>query len=176
GNTSITSIKGQVGFTTFSDARIKTNIQENVPGLPFIQKLRPVTYHYDIHRQNALMGIVDTAMWEGKYDIEKMTFSGFLAQEVEQAAQSLGYEFSGVDAPKNDQGLYGLRYAEFVVPMVKAMQEQQTQIERLQQENQALKAQMQQQNTDMLATLKALQAEMAQVKTSVSEVQLSVNR
>ena len=129
GNTSITSIKGQVGFTTYSDSRAKTAIAENIPGLAFIQKLRPVTYRYDIRRQNALLGITDTAQWEGKYDIEKMTFSGFLAQEVEQAARSVGYNFSGVDAPKNDQSLYGLRYAEFTVPLVKAVQEQQALIE-----------------------------------------------
>ncbi|MBC7775590.1 MAG: tail fiber domain-containing protein [Phycisphaerae bacterium] len=172
GNTSITSIKGQVGFTTFSDARIKTNIQENIPGLPFIQKLRPVSYQYDIHRQNALLGIVDTAMWEGKYDIEKMTFSGFLAQEVEQAAQSLGYEFSGVDAPKDGKGLYGLRYAEFVVPMVKAMQEQQNQIEELRQENQAQKAQM----IDLLTAFKTLQTEMALLKAPLPQALPSKHR
>ena len=31
--------------------------------------------------------------------------------------------------PKNKQDLYGLRYSEFVVPLVKAMQEQQVMIE-----------------------------------------------
>lgn len=142
GNTSITSIKGQVGFTTFSDARIKTNIQENIPGLAFIQKLRPVSYHYDTHRQNALLGIVDTNTWDGKYDIEKISFSGFLAQEVEQAAQSLGYDFSGVDAPQNEKSLYGLRYAEFTVPLVKAVQEQQTLIEAQKAELTDLKSQL----------------------------------
>ena len=140
GNTSITSIKGQVGFTTYSDSRAKTAIAENVPGLAFIQKLRPVTYHYDIRRQNALLGISDTAMWEGKYDIEKMTFSGFLAQEVEQAARSIGYNFSGVDAPKNDKSLYGLRYAEFTVPLVKAVQEQQAQLDEVRREQEVIKA------------------------------------
>ncbi len=129
GNTSITSIKGQVGFTTFSDARIKTKVQEDVPGLPFILKLRPVTYHYDIHRQNAHMGLVDTANWVGKYGIEKTAFTGFIAQEVEEAARSLQFDFSGVDAPKNEHDLYGLRYAEFTVPLVKAVQEQQALIE-----------------------------------------------
>jgi len=129
GNTSVTSIGGQVGWSNLSDSRIKTAIAENIPGLAFIQKLRPVTYRYDIRRQNALLGIADTIQWEGKYDIEKMTFSGFLAQEVEQAARSIGYNFSGVDAPKNDQSLYGLRYAEFTVPLVKAVQEQQALIE-----------------------------------------------
>ena len=142
GNTSITSIKGQVGFTTYSDSRAKTAIAENVPGLAFIQKLRPVTYRYDTRRQNALLGITDTAQWEGKYDIEKMTFSGFLAQEVEQAARSIGYNFSGVDAPKNDQSLYGLRYAEFTVPLVKAVQEQQALIESQKTELLELKSQL----------------------------------
>jgi len=33
GNTSITEIKGQVAFTQYSDGRVKTQIQENVPGL-----------------------------------------------------------------------------------------------------------------------------------------------
>jgi hypothetical protein len=49
--------------------------------------------------------------------------TGFIAQEVEQAAKKLNYNFSGVDAPKNDKDMYGLRYAEFVVPLVKAVQE-----------------------------------------------------
>jgi hypothetical protein len=56
---------------------------------------------------------------------EKMVYSGFVAQEVEQAAGSLGYDFSGADKPKNENDFYGLRYAEFVVPLVKAIQEQQ---------------------------------------------------
>ncbi len=49
--------------------------------------------------------------------------SGFVAQEVEKAAQQLGYDFSGVDAPKNEKDVYALRYADFVVPLVKAVQE-----------------------------------------------------
>ena len=56
-------------------------------------------------------------------DKEKIIQSGFIAQEVEQAAKELGYDFSGVDAPKNDKDFYGLRYAEFTVPLVKAVQE-----------------------------------------------------
>lgn len=158
GDASISSIKGQVGFTTYSDARIKTNIHENVPGLAFIQKLRPVTYHYDIHRQNSLMGLVDTAMWEGKYDIEQKAYSGFIAQEVEQSAQSLGYDFSGVDAPANDRSLYGLRYAEFTVPLVKAVQEQQAIIDQLKTELADMKAQLtairQQLKTDKVQIIK----------------------
>jgi trimeric autotransporter adhesin len=55
----------------------------------------------------------------------KMLQTGFIAQEVEVAAKSVGFDFSGVDAPKNENDFYGLRYAEFVVPLVKAVQEQQ---------------------------------------------------
>ena len=65
----------------------------------------------------------DDAEWEGKYDIESMRFSGFIAQDVEALSKSLGYEFSGVDAPKNAKDIYGLRYADFVVPIVKSVQE-----------------------------------------------------
>jgi hypothetical protein len=36
----------------------------------------------------------------------------------------VGFDFSGVDKPKNNADFYGLRYAEFVVPLVKAVQEQ----------------------------------------------------
>lgn len=55
----------------------------------------------------------------------KQLQTGFIAQEVEIAAKEIGFDFSGVDAPKNENDFYGLRYAEFVVPLVKAVQEQQ---------------------------------------------------
>lgn len=51
----------------------------------------------------------------------------------------IGYSFSGIDKPETANGLWGLRYAEFVVPLVKGMQEQQSTIELLQGENKQLK-------------------------------------
>jgi hypothetical protein len=53
----------------------------------------------------------------------KIIYNGFIAQDVEKAAQSINYNFSGVDKPQNKDGLYGLRYSDFVVPLVKAVQE-----------------------------------------------------
>ena len=53
----------------------------------------------------------------------KIVYNGFMAQEVEAAARKLNYDFSGIDKPQTKDGLYGLRYAEFVVPLVKAVQE-----------------------------------------------------
>ena len=119
GNSSVTSNGGQVTWTAYSDARIKDNVAEEVVGLEFIKALRPVTYNFNVDRQNALQG-VESENFEGKYDIEKIKFTGFIAQEVEAAAKSVGYDFSGVD---NSGELLGLRYAEFTVPLVKAVQE-----------------------------------------------------
>lgn len=87
----------------------------------------------------------DTIKFKGKYDQEKIRYSGFIAQEVEKAANSVGYDFSGVDKPKNEKDYYGLRYSEFVVPLVKAVQEQQVMIEK-----QALQLQQQQQQIQEL--------------------------
>jgi len=119
GNSEITSIGGQVGWTTVSDKRFKREIREVVPGLSFIAKLRPVTYVID---HKALASFTNTPMGSNNKTLQ----TGFIAQEVEAAARELGFEFSGVDKPKNDKDYYGLRYAEFVVPLVKAIQEQQT--------------------------------------------------
>jgi hypothetical protein len=133
GNTSITSLRSQVSLTVTSDARVKQNIQNSVHGLDFIMKLNPVTYNYSLDAMNALqsqMGFeVDTFEYAEKRAIEDIRFSGFLAQDVEAAASAVGYEFSGVDRPKTEGAVMGLRYSEFVVPLVKAMQEQQTMIE-----------------------------------------------
>ena len=60
--------------------------------------------------------------------------TGFIAQEVEQAAQDVGFDFHGIVKPYDENGTYALRYAEFVVPLVKAMQEQQSIIEAQQEE------------------------------------------
>lgn len=138
GNTSVMWIGGQVGWSTYSDEKIKDDIKADVPGLAFISKLRPVTYRLNITRQHAISGIADTAQWGSKYDIQKITQSGFIAQEVEQAARECNYDFNGVTAPKGNSKLYSLQYSSFVVPLVKAIQEQQQIIETLRTENASL--------------------------------------
>jgi hypothetical protein len=65
--------------------------------------------------------------------------SGFIAQEVEKAAQEVGYNFNGVHKPENDDDNYSLAYGQFVVPLVKGMQEQQVMIEKQQMQIDALK-------------------------------------
>lgn len=133
GNSSTSSIGGMVGYSNLSDGRYKKNIHEDVKGIDFIMKLRPVTYQIDLAGINARSASKDHA--SAKTENETTIFSGFVAQEVEQAAKDAGYDFSGVDKPKNANDLYGLRYSEFVVPLVKAMQEQQRMIEELKKQN-----------------------------------------
>ena len=135
GNASVTSIGGYANWTNISDGRVKKNIKDNVPGLLFINKLKPVTYNLDLDAADKIVQRPVTKNTEGKNmqpsagelqakrEKEKVVYSGFVAQQVEQAAKSIGYDFSGVDAAKNDKDLYGLRYAEFVVPLVKSVQE-----------------------------------------------------
>ena len=118
-------------------------------GLPFIMKLRPVTYHLDMDAIAKFTKIPDSLrMPEDEKRKAAELQTGFIAQEVEQAAQSVGYDFHGVDKPKNDNDYYGLRYAEFVVPLVKGMQEQQEIIEKqkvkLEEQDKKLKAQQNQ--------------------------------
>lgn len=125
GDASMYFIGGKVNWGIVSDARIKNTIVEDVKGLDFILKLRPVTYHISNKAITALSGTKETLDYPGKYDGEKIKYSGFLAQEVEQAAKAANYNFSGYDVPKTSSDLYTLKYAEFVVPLVKAMQEQQ---------------------------------------------------
>jgi hypothetical protein len=66
-------------------------------------------------------------------EVSKEKLTGFIAQEVEQAAKETGYDFDGVQHPKSDGDHYTIGYATFVVPLVKAVQEQQAQIEQQQQ-------------------------------------------
>ena len=146
GNSATSSIGGYANWTKFSDGRYKKNMREDVKGLDFIMRLRPITYNLDVTGIRAHLGQKAPADEGTRRSIaqrETEVFSGFSAQEVEAAAAAAGYEFSGVDKPKNDKAFYGLRYGDFVVPLVKAMQEQQKMIEELQKEVAELKKQIQ---------------------------------
>ncbi len=133
GNSSMTSIGGYAGWSNLSDGRFKNNVRENVPGISFIKKLRPVTYTYNLRSFDAFSGLDDNTTTPryaaARKAKESIVYTGFIAQEVEKAAEELNFNFSGVDKPSNDKKAYGLRYAEFVVPIVQAIQEQQETIE-----------------------------------------------
>ena len=164
GNNAITKIYAATTTITLSDRRIKNNIQADVHGLDFIMKLQPVTYNYDVHMADHLTG-VDSKLAELSPDAKKLyevavaekeriKFSGFIAQDVESAANAVGYDFSGIAKPQGANSIYGLGYADFVVPLVKSVQEQQNMID-------AQKALIEKLN----ARIDMLQKEMEQLKT-----------
>ncbi|MBX2897846.1 MAG: tail fiber domain-containing protein [Cyclobacteriaceae bacterium] len=136
GNTAVTVIEGQVNFTAASDKRLKTNISSLNQGLDFIMKLNPVSYQ---------MKDLD----------DKRTNWGFIAQEIEQIVG----ESNAILTVGGDQDrTLGLRYTDFVAPLVKAVQEQQTEIVEL-------KSMLQ----DYRAELEALKIQVAS-KNSVKQV------
>jgi hypothetical protein len=161
GNSSISSIGGYEDWSNISDGRFKKNINENVPGLRFINKLKPVTYNLDVSgienklssKKENVSEVKDAVSQEAIQAKEKVLQTGFVAQDVESVAKEIGYDFSGVDAPKNSNDFYGLRYASFVVPLVKAVQE----LSKMNDEKDALIAQQQQQITNILKRLQALE-------------------
>jgi hypothetical protein len=151
GNSFVNSIGGFANWTNISDGRVKKNIKQNVPGLTFINKLRPVTYNLDLDAADKILQPPVRKDKDGKtvapsqFDIsvrnakQQVVYTGFIAQDVEKAAKELNFDFSGVDAAKNDKDLYGLRYSEFVVPLVRAVQELSRQNDDLKKENEVQK-------------------------------------
>lgn len=176
GNSVITEIGGYEPWTDLSDGRYKRDVNENVPGLAFIQKLRPVTYHIDVtalselnkedYKRNEDGQIVyeapDSLTQAARQHKAEMLNTGFIAQEVEAAAQSIGYDFYGVNAPSSPDDTYGLRYSVFTVPLVKAVQE-------LSIENEKLKVELSNQKTLLQQygmELEQLKAEFIQIKNN----------
>ncbi|HXB12437.1 MAG TPA: tail fiber domain-containing protein, partial [Bacteroidia bacterium] len=118
------------GLWTGSDSRFKTNVQENVKGLSFIKKLRPVTYNLDTKTMDDFLvqNMSDSikAIHKAGMDFtssSSVIHAGFIAQEVETAASAAGFNSSIVHAPDNSSTHYALNYSEIVVPLVKAVQE-----------------------------------------------------
>nr|WP_321236981.1 tail fiber domain-containing protein [uncultured Psychroserpens sp.] len=145
GNASVGIIGGYASWTLFSDRRLKTNIQDNVVGLEFIKKLRPVSYNYDMNAIARFDKTPDSLRIRDAEILKAQEIqTGFIAQEVEAAANAVGFDFHGIVKPHDSNGTYALRYAEFVVPLVKAMQEQQSIIETQEQEISELRNEIEQ--------------------------------
>ena len=111
-----------VGWTNVSDCRDKTNIQPLTNlGLNFIRKLNPVKYKWD-RRQN----YVDECGFEygvkdGTLKQDKVQY-GFLAQEIEFAAKTLGENFDAISYD-SFRDHYTLNYLDMVASLTKALQE-----------------------------------------------------
>lgn len=167
GNATVTVVESQVGSWTTSDGRFKTNIKEEVKGLAFINLLRPVVYNFDTKKyeqflmQNYSEAQRNERMKGREEDFIKTTAirqTGFIAQEVLEAAKTSGYDFNGVHVPENPTDNYSMSYEKLVVPMVKAIQE-------LSKENNELKATLQKQQAQIEAIMSKLNGSTPVAKT-----------
>ena len=86
-----------------SDRRLKTDVRTEGLGLPFVLRLRPVSYRRRGHDSSA-----------GRE-------CGFLAQDVRRALHDCDADWSGHTVAPD--GTQCLRYATFVMPLVNAVQE-----------------------------------------------------
>ena len=129
-------------------------MQENIPGLDFINELKPVSYNYKAFEfdkfllQNnpaKLASLKQTDYTEA----ESLVHMGFIAQDVAKLVKDKGYHLSLVHTPTNTTDNYSIAYGELIMPLVKAVQE-------LAFQNASLKVliQKQQQQIDLLITLK----------------------
>jgi len=176
GNTAVTQIRAQVtGITAYSDKRFKSNISEDVKGLDFIMRLRPVSYNTNPEILHQIWGTPDSLVKKIDHSqIKNTRFIGLLAQEVHEAMKQSGYtSFTGIDIPRNEKEVYSLRYVDFVMPMIKAIQEQQSMIEAQQKEIQTQKAQIQnliQENE----TLRAQRTEIEKMKAEIEAIKAQI--
>lgn len=147
GNASVTVIEGQVAFTAASDRRLKANIQDLNAGLDFIMKLRPVSYYM-------------------KNQVEPRTNWGFIAQEIESL---VGHDNSILTIGGDNDRTLGLRYTDFVAPLVKAIQEQQKTIESQEEKIKQLEEKIGKLNGAFTAELDAIKKQLGmEVKSETS--------
>jgi len=161
GNGGMKIIGGYANWSNLSDGRFKKNIKSNVPGLEFILKLKPVTYNLREDKLKELSGgknikqenpqdekgsdgpfinrDIDDKILKSIKHKSQTTYTGLIAQEVQKASKELNYDFSGVIEPTNKDDHYRLAYSEFIMPLIKAVQEQQIIIEGLKTEIDVLK-------------------------------------
>jgi hypothetical protein len=135
------------GTIQTSDMREKNTVQDSALGLNFIKSLRPVSYKWNIGGNKVDSKVVVDE--DGNEHTEpvvtpvpgKRTHWGFLAQEVKAVVDAAGVDFGGwiISDLENPESPQSLRYDQFIAPLVKAIQEQQSQIDLLKAQVAALK-------------------------------------
>lgn len=193
GNASMQNIGGYANWGTAADGRMKADVQEDVKGLDFVLQLHPVSYRMDAVKLDEFMRSETEAKAKdlsGK-DTETATkkraaaqavyqkaleaksrirYTGFIAQEVEKAAAETDFEFSGIVKPANENDHYSLRYAEFVVPLVKAVQEQQELIEEQKNENTAQQEKIKALQKELIANSENQQQQISELRSLVEKL------
>ena len=133
GNTSMTAIKGQVAFATYSDSRIKTNVTDCNAGLELIKALRPVEYdtihpsewpdeiresRFQDHTNDEGVTVPADTKPEGWEPAKRI---GLIAQELEAVLTAQNIECDLVQS--NPNGLKSVQYANLIMPLIRAVKE-----------------------------------------------------
>ncbi|WP_153798526.1 tail fiber domain-containing protein [Foetidibacter luteolus] len=136
------------GVTIVSDGRFKESVRDNdVPGLDFINNLRPVTYNMNYKRYDEFLkrnlprvkALQTGEAYESRLqEKSRLREAGFIAQDIEQLCKQKGYVFNGLYTPQNDNDNYAIDYSRLVVPLVKAVQELSQRNDALAQQNELL--------------------------------------
>jgi hypothetical protein len=120
-------------FNNISDQRIKSDIHPIGSVLNKLSQLKPVSYFFKEIKYEPSTSLEISNIISGNKEV------GFLAQEVYQLFPEI------VSKPTDEsKNLWALDYSKFSVVLVKAIQEQQQQIEQQQKEIQLLKEQLRQ--------------------------------
>lgn len=112
GNNRWTQVYAAASTISTSDIREKNTINDSDLGLDFINSLRPVSFKFNN---------------SGNEDLSsgKRKHYGLIAQEVKSSFESFVEDFGGwilIDK-NNEDSLQGLRYEEFISPIIKSIQE-----------------------------------------------------
>lgn len=118
GGTLSTAFVNAASWAYSSDRRLKADIIDSPLGLDFIKTIRPVSYYR----------LAD--------DNKKIEF-GLIAQEIESSLNNVGITNSGI-LMKTADDMFAVRYNDFLPISIKAIQEQQEQIEELKKTNEEL--------------------------------------
>lgn len=114
------------GTIQTSDLNAKTDIVESPLGLDFVKSLRPVAYKFKVGKNSVVQDPNDKEKTIITPIAGKRQHFGLIAQEVKQVLPT-NVDFGGwvqtdINDPNSEQGL---RYEEFIAPLIKAIQEQQ---------------------------------------------------
>jgi hypothetical protein len=160
GNAFITKIFATVPITVTSDRRRKKDIRalDADLGLDFIEKLKPVSYRFN--------------------NGDETERYGFIAQDLEQALPASLY--NTIEKSEHERGLalierendkdrtYRVSYSELTAPIVKAIQQQQQEIEAVRQLNADLRRALEDQAAAFKAESDALRHSIAALKEQVT--------
>lgn len=119
-----------------SDARDKADIADSPLGLDFVNKLRPVSFRWDM--RDDYTGVNDKGETvriekDGSKKRSRLHY-GVIAQELKAVMDEVGVDFGGYqDHSKSEGGcdVLSVGYTEFIGPLIKAVQELSSQVEDL---------------------------------------------